>query len=1009
MDIKLKDNNKLAISPFTQLEYIESTGTQYIAISDITSSAGINFEIDVIINKNSTIQYYLYDTGNNSRFGAIMYSNNSFYVYDDDNQSLTCNGTYAKITLIGTLGKVEGDGGTDSRSLYRGTHAIRNLRMMEGTCKVKRVKIYRSSKIIHDYIPVIYNNIVCMYDITNTEFVYNNGTGNFIAGPEISSVITGFPFPISTKINTIFNKNTPNIDGYSLLNTILSFQENVSSVILNRARVDIGNVSGSYSELMRYSTLHGFNDNYEQQTKPRLVGTWTITDWYTSEQLTEAQNTFDGLTVVADPDYLIDFNELAIQVLDDTKPNYNPAVAIKLQSAGYGITLNSPCVNGQDGRWFLKKTSAAAITAPKMNCTFNNVSSVIDSNGIVSNDKTVSYSFSKFNEYKYFIGITHVPDSWFTNSNLSEITLPETIITIDTANPPYYYSGAFAQTKLSYIVFPSNVETLGVGVAYNTNLVFAQIKGNDVTLREFNYLDDPGSEGGFYKTSNICFGNGQKYNDAVLFEHHMQKSKKWSHYGSKLKSWYSYAAPNISYDGTNVTISVGRTSTIYYTTDGSTPSTSSTQYTEPFIWNGIGCIKAMTLDTMYIKGDTVYADDFYASTTQNPVITNTSSQITISAESGATIYYTLDGSHPTLESSTYSGPITVTQEMGDFVKVRCFARVAGKNDSEVIGKICVMDDSKWGTDGDDSYFAVQCMDSTKPNYNPAVCIILDNNGKLTDRCYGGGGYLIKTDAAAIPNFGGPDYGSWFVGKINVSSNLLSGEYSFNEFDEFRFFSGITHVTDYLFRGCTSLESIIFPDSVTYIDSNSPFENCTSLHNVVLNNGLVSIGDSAFSNTGYIEELIIPDTVTTIGSSAFAAARVKKVVLGSSVTVLSYYAFMRNSTLTEFIINNSILTNLGTTTFYNCFSLKITEIPESVTLLKHETFYGCNFDYLHLTSPSLVSVEDNTVFTGSYKIYVGDGSSAAHDDAILASYQAASGWSPYSSRLDTWYNYLHPSS
>jgi len=34
-------------------------------------------------------------------------------------------------------------------------------------------------------------------------------------------------------------------------------------ILLNRVRVDIGNVSGSLSELMQYATLKGFNDNYE--------------------------------------------------------------------------------------------------------------------------------------------------------------------------------------------------------------------------------------------------------------------------------------------------------------------------------------------------------------------------------------------------------------------------------------------------------------------------------------------------------------------------------------------------------------------------------------------------------------------------------------------------------------------------------------------------------------------------------------------------------------------------
>ena len=46
------------------------------------------------------------------------------------------------------------------------------------------------------------------------------------------------------------------------------------------------------------------------------------------------------------------------------------------------------------------------------------------------------------------------------------------------------------------------------------------------------------------------------------------------------------------------------------------------------------------------------------------------------------------------------------------------------------------------------------------------------------------------------------------------------------------------------------------------------------------------------------------------------------------------------------------------------------------------------------------------FTRLAKIYVGDGSSASHDNAILAQYLADTDWSAYSSKLDTWYNYIN---
>ena len=44
------------------------------------------------------------------------------------------------------------------------------------------------------------------------------------------------------------------------------------------------------------------------------------------------------------------------------------------------------------------------------------------------------------------------------------------------------------------------------------------------------------------------------------------------------------------------------------------------------------------------------------------------------------------------------------------------------------------------------------------------------------------------------------------------------------------------------------------------------------------------------------------------------------------------------------------------------------------------------------------------YTRLTKIYVGDGTSQAGDQAVLDQYLADSGWAQYSSKLDLWYNY-----
>jgi chitobiase/beta-hexosaminidase-like protein/VCBS repeat protein/FG-GAP repeat protein len=125
---------------------------------------------------------------------------------------------------------------------------------------------------------------------------------------------------------------------------------------------------------------------------------------------------------------------------------------------------------------------------------------------------------------------------------------------------------------------------------------------------------------------------------------------------------------------------------IYYTTDGSTPTSSSTRYTGPITVARSTTLRAMA--TASGMADSSVASASYtikaaAPTFGVPAGTYDQPQ-TVSlgdATGGATIYYTTDGSTPTTASARYTGPISVTRSM----TIRAMAAATGMVDSDVAG------------------------------------------------------------------------------------------------------------------------------------------------------------------------------------------------------------------------------------------------------------------------------------------------------------------------------------
>lgn len=80
-------------------------------------------------------------------------------------------------------------------------------------------------------------------------------------------------------------------------------------------------------------------------------------------------------------------------------------------------------------------------------------------------------------------------------------------------------------------------------------------------------------------------------------------------------------------------------------------------------------------------------------------------------------------------------------------------------------------------------------------------------------------------------------------------------------------NGITTIGESAFMDCSSIESVNLPNSISII-GNYAFRRCENLIEVVILGGVTSIGDYAFESCNSLTSLILPSTLTSIGQFAF---------------------------------------------------------------------------------------------------------------------------------------------
>lgn len=151
-------------------------------------------------------------------------------------------------------------------------------------------------------------------------------------------------------------------------------------------------------------------------------------------------------------------------------------------------------------------------------------------------------------------------------------------------------------------------------------------------------------------------------------------------------------------------------------------------------------------------------------------------------------------------------------------------------------------------------------------------------------------------------------------------------------------STLTEIGECAFKNCDNITVADIPGSVTQLPY-AVFEDCEKLTTVTFGEGVQSIGESVFRNTG-ITNIVLPQSMQTLGMSAFKGCENLKVVTMRGCKKIGSSAFqdcdsLRRVTLAE---NTETIQQYA---FAYCDTLTSLRLPASVKSVGYSTCYKSN--------------------------------------------------------------------
>lgn len=184
--------------------------------------------------------------------------------------------------------------------------------------------------------------------------------------------------------------------------------------------------------------------------------------------------------------------------------------------------------------------------------------------------------------------------------------------------------------------------------------------------------------------------------------------------------------------------------------------------------------------------------------------------------------------------------------------------------------------------------------------------------------------------------------------------------------------GVIAINDETFMNCSSLTDVNIPESVERIGKEA-FAKCNALTNVSIPSRVTQIGDYAFARCESVETISLTDGLTKIGLGAFSdCSNLKSISVPDTVTEIGDMAFYRCYSL-ESVELSANIERIGTAMFYGCQVMGDFSIPDKVTTIGAEAFRDCGYlDNINIPA-GVTNIGDETVtIRGDFGTYTFSG-------------------------------------